>query len=246
MTDEPSGGARRAPTERSLNEIQKEFFLESGIAFVNHGSYGALPRSVAAEQQLLLHQLEANPDKWFRRSFKPQWMDAIKSAACVVGANPEDLVFVKNATAGVNCVLNSLKIGAGDACLMTSQAYGACANAMSDMCERTGAELVTLELDRHALANDSAVEQALDDILARRGNICFAILDHITSPTAVTLPVRRLCDICHSHGVRVLIDGAHAPGNVRRNSPPPHRPQAERVLSVAHTVVSPLRQRDCR
>lgn len=194
---------------------QREFLLESGTTFLNHGSYGTLPRVVAEWQQQLVQEMEANPDRWFRRTFRSKSLAAIAAVARVVGAAPADLVFVKNATAGVNAVLNTLQLGPEDACLITSQTYGACANAVAHCCARSGAALITLDVDRAALSSGDRLAALLEEALGQADNVKFALLDHITSPTAVILPVRRLCSICRAHGVPVLVDGAHAPGNVR-------------------------------
>ena len=91
---------------------------------------------------------------------------------------------------------------------------GACANAVRDACDKSGAECIVLEIPRSALIDDDELAALLERQLAAAPHIKFALLDHITSPTAVVLPIARLVAICHSHGVEVMVDGAHAPGNV--------------------------------
>ena len=165
--------------------------------------------------------MEANPDRWFRRDVSALWHEAT-TALCTVltGVREQDVVFVKNATAGVNAVVNTLKLNADDACLITSQTYGACANAVASVCNKAGAEVITLQVSREALADEDVLAAALDATLAQHGGkIKFVLLDHITSPTAVILPVQRLCRICKDNGVPVMVDGAHAPGNVQLNIP---------------------------
>lgn len=180
--------------------------------------YGATPISVLARQQELCHRMESNPDKWFRKDYSELWHEATSDLCksnVLEDVAEEDVVFVKNATAGVNAVINTLTLSAGDACLITSQTYGACANAVASACSKAGAELIVLQVSRDGLANEDVLCALLEQTFADHGGkIKFALLDHITSPTAVILPVRRLCKICKDAGAYVMVDGAHAPGNI--------------------------------
>ena len=194
--------------------IETAFMLESGTTLLNHGSYGTLPRMVAQKQQQLVAQIEANPDTWFRREYPKQWRAATDAVADLAGAERGDVVFVKNATAGVNAVVNTLKLSPLDSCLITSQTYGACANAVANVCERSGATLITLQIERNHLTDEDELAALFEEQLVAAPQIVFALIDHITSPTAVLLPIARLCALCRKHGVRVMVDGAHAPGNV--------------------------------
>jgi isopenicillin-N epimerase len=101
------------------------------------------------------------------------------------------MVFVKNATAGVNAVVRQLQLGPGDACLIADQTYGACANTVRDACTKAGAECISLQTGRDALVSDDIFAAALEQQLTAAPHIKFALLDHITSPSAVLLPVAR-------------------------------------------------------
>eukprot|EP00927_Polykrikos_kofoidii_P050550 TRINITY_DN44448_c0_g1_i1.p1 TRINITY_DN44448_c0_g1~~TRINITY_DN44448_c0_g1_i1.p1 ORF type:complete len:422 (-),score=78.27 TRINITY_DN44448_c0_g1_i1:197-1462(-) len=200
------------PRGKSL--LCKAFMLNDKDVFLNHGSFGATPRIVAEKQQELVARMESNPDVWFRYDFKPLWLDAVAVVADMTGSDKDDIVFVKNATAGVNAVARQLKLSKGDTCLIANQTYGACANAIRDVCEKSGAECVELEIPRNALVDDDKLVELLDEQLTSAPKTKFVLLDHITSPTAVLLPIARLCGLCRSKGVQVMVDGAHAPGNV--------------------------------
>ena len=159
--------------------------------------------------------MESNPDRWFRRAFAPLWESAVEAMAAVVGARAKDTVFVMNATAAVNAVVNTLHLGPGTACLVTNQTYEACAHVVQNACEKSGATFIVMNLDRATLASYDAMAGKLVGTLREHPTSTFALLDHITSPTAVLMPVKRLCSICHEHGVAVMVDGAHAPGTVQ-------------------------------
>ena len=126
-----------------------------------------------------------------------------------LGADPDDLAFVANATSGVNTVLRSLTLGRDDEVLVTDHAYGACRNAAEFVTRRAGARLVSV----HIPFPLQSVEQIVGPVLAavtRRTRL--ALLDHVTSPTGLVFPIARLVAALQIRGVDVLVDGAHAPG----------------------------------
>ena len=119
-----------------------DFVLDPEILFLNHGSFGACPRPVLAEQTRLRELMEREPVKFFLRDLEAPWDAARKALATFVGAAPEDLVFVTNASEGVSTVLASLTLGPGDEVLATSHGYNACNNAVKRVCERSRATAV--------------------------------------------------------------------------------------------------------
>ena len=185
------------------------FALESGTTFLNHGSFGACPKVVLAEQARLRAQLESQPVRFFSREV-PELLDAARERlATLVGAHARELVFVANATTGVSTVLGSLRLSPGDELLTTNHAYGACKNALDVTAQRTGARVVTAQVP-FPLTHDAEVVDAVLRAVTPRTRL--ALLDHVTSPTALVLPIARLLSELRARGVRTLVDGAHAPG----------------------------------
>jgi isopenicillin-N epimerase len=185
--------------------------LDSSITFLNHGSFGACPIEVLRHQAALRAEMEAEPVRFLSRELDDRLDAARADLATFVGADPEDLAFVTNATSGVNAVVRSLDLAAGDELLTTDHAYGACKNALDYVARRTGATLVIVTLPFPVPSQDAIVETVLARVTPRTR---LALLDHITSPTALILPIERIIAELSRRGVEVIIDGAHAPGMV--------------------------------
>jgi selenocysteine lyase/cysteine desulfurase len=195
-------------------EIREElFYLQRGTLFLNHGSYGAVPRPVMHFYQHLLQRVESHPDLFFRLHCYEMNRSAMKPVAQLLHADLEDCVWVNNATAAVNCVLNSLLLKPGDAILSTDLTYAACKNVMKAVCERSGAEYHEMKFPLPLRSHDQIL-QLIDSELRAKTNIKFALFDVISSPHGIVFPWREISVLCKKFGVQVMIDGAHGIGQV--------------------------------
>ena len=191
--------------------LAQSWSLAPGLIFLNHGSFGACPTEVLRHQAALRAEMEANPVRFLSRALDDRLDAARQSLATFVGADADDLAFVTNATGGVNAVLRSLTLAAGDELLTTDHAYGACKNTLDYVAGRAGARVVVAKVPFPLASAAEVVEAVLAKVTARTR---LALLDHVTSPTALVLPVEPLTAALVARGVEVLIDGAHAPGMV--------------------------------
>lgn len=160
-------------------------------------------------QTALRAQFEHQPVRFFIREYEALLEKAYEAVAAFLGANPDDLAFTSNATAGVNTVLRSLEFKPGDEIVITSHGYNACNNAARFVAERSGANVVVAEIPFPMQSPDEAVAAVLQKINA---NTRLLLVDHVTSPTAIVLPIEQLIDACNARGIDTLVDGAHAPG----------------------------------
>lgn len=185
--------------------------LDPEAVFLNHGSFGSCPVRVLEFQQALRDRLERQPVKFFVRDLEGLLDQARAQLAQFVGAAPEGLVFIANATAGVNTVLRSLDWSAGDELLVTNHEYNACRNALDHVAGRSGAKVVEVRIPFPLSSAEEIVEAVCGAVTTRTR---LALLDHVTSQTGLVLPIRRLVQELAERGVETLVDGAHAPGMV--------------------------------
>lgn len=155
--------------------------------------------------------MEAQPVRFFARELEPALRAAADRLARFLGARDGSLVFLDNATTGVNTVLRSARLAPGDEILFTSHAYGAVAQAIRFTVSRTGATAVEVAIPCPVTDEDQIVA-AVAAALTAHSKI--AVFDHVTSPSAVVMPLSRLIVAARQAGAMVLIDGAHAPGQL--------------------------------
>ncbi|NDJ18018.1 aminotransferase class V-fold PLP-dependent enzyme [Myxacorys almedinensis] len=193
------------------SDFRQLWLLDSEVTFLNHGSFGACPIPVLEFQQTLRQRLEQQPLLFFSRDFETLLDETRQTLAKFVGSASEDLVFVPNATTGVNAVLRSLPFTPNDELLTTNQEYNACRNALDFVAERTGATVVIADVPYPIASADQVIEPILQAVSSKTR---LALLDHITSQTGLVLPIARLVQALTQRGVETLVDGAHAPGMV--------------------------------
>jgi len=186
--------------------------LDPQVRFLNHGSFGACPRHVLDHQAGLRDRLERQPVEFLGRQLPQLLSEARQSVSQFLGCAAADLVFVRNATAGVNAVLRSLPLERGDELVVTDHAYAACRNALDFAAQRAEARVVVAHVPFPIESADQVV-QAIASRVSTKTRL--VMIDHITSPTALIFPLERL--IRELGGVEVLVDGAHAPGMVEIN-----------------------------
>ncbi len=186
--------------------------LDPGVTHLNHGSFGACPSEVLEYQAGLRSEMERNPVGFMLHTYQPA-LEANRSAlAEFVGADANGLVFVPNATYGVNSVLRSLEglLPSGAEILLTNQTYNACINAARVTADRVGGSVVVADVPFPVASPSEVVAAVLDAVTERTALV---MLDHVTSPTGAVWPVAEIVAALEPE-VPVLVDGAHAPGMI--------------------------------
>lgn len=188
--------------------------LAPGTVFLNHGSFGACPRPILKLQAELRAAMEAEPVQFLWRQYEERLEPARQELARFLGADAQDLVFVTNATSGVNAVLRSVRLQPGDELLTTNLDYNACHNVLVETARAAGATVVAAEVP-FPLKSAEEITGAILDAVTPRTRL--ALLDHVTSNSAVIFPIETIIRELTDRGVETLIDGAHAPGMLPLN-----------------------------
>jgi isopenicillin-N epimerase len=191
--------------------VRHAWRLDPNFITVNHGSFGATPDCVLAEQDVWRRRMEAQPTRFMATVLPDAQRDAASRLAAFVGAAGADIAFVNNATTGCNAVLRSLSLQPGDEVLVLDHGYGAVRNTVRFVTERAGARMIVAAIPFRQVTADGLVNA----VAAAIGpSTRLAVIDHITSASALVMPLDRIIAACHDVGVPVLVDGAHGPGQL--------------------------------
>ncbi len=200
-------------TAPAASSLRAEFLLDPGVVFLNHGSFGACPRPVFEAYQAWQREMERQPVEFLGRRFGALMAEARGRLAGYLGVRAGDLVYVPNATTGVNIVARSLArhLAPGDEVVTTDHEYGACDRAWRSVCHHRDAVYRRVSIPLPVTTHDDVVER-LWSAVGPRTRLLY--ISHITSPTALTFPVEALCARARQAGILSLVDGAHAPGQL--------------------------------
>lgn len=190
------------------------FFLRENVIFLNHGSFGACPMPVMKEYQTRQIELEQQPVEFMDRRHDELLSSARSCLAGYLGCEKDDIVYVSNATTGVNSVARSLPLKPGDEVLISDQEYGALEKMWKFRCEETGSKLVKATIPL-PVTKSSEIRDAMLSAVTPATKVVF--ISHITSATALIFPVKEIVDAFRGKNIYTVIDAAHAPGQIPVN-----------------------------
>jgi isopenicillin-N epimerase len=196
-------------TRTRQSPFAKHFSLDPEVIYLNHGAFGACPLAVSAVQREIRERIEHNPVHFFMRELEGRLDEARAVLAPFLGANAQNLGFVPNATAGVNTVLSALDFEAGSEIVVNDHTYPACRNAVRYWAARRSLQVRTAKLPFPVTSAAELSQAILDEVTPRTRLV---LLDHVTSPSGLIVPLAELVGKLHERGVDTLVDGAHGPG----------------------------------
>lgn len=188
--------------------------LDKGITFLNHGSFGATPVEVLKKQVELRNIMEKEPVKFFLRDYEEYYENSRIALSKLVYAHQESIVFVPNATIGVNTALRSIPIKEGEEILVTNQEYNACRNALDSIAKEKRFLVKEMEIPFPIKSSDEVIEIIVDSISPKTR---YLLIDHIVSATALTIDIKSVVKEMKERNVETIVDGAHSIGQVELN-----------------------------
>ncbi len=183
------------------------WLLRHGVTYLNHGSFGATPIMVQQRQSAIARQCQHEPMDWLVRNFEKQWLDARLRLSAWIGAPIQSVAFCENATVGMNTVADGFPLAPDDEVVLTNHEYGAVKRIWASKCQKSHARLTEVPLDIPIASQQSIIDTILNACTDRTRLV---VISHITSPTAIRMPVERICELLRERNIASCIDGPHA------------------------------------
>jgi len=197
-----------------MKDLKSLFLLNPELTYLNHGSFGACPEPVFNEYQKWQLELEKSPVHFMLERAPILLKEARERLAKYIGCFAEDLVYTTNPSYAINVIAKSIDLKAGDEILSTDLEYGAMDRTWKYYCKQKGAKYIRQKIQLPI----SNKEQIVDQIFNGYTNKTKAIfISHITSTTALILPVKEICEKAKQLGLMTIVDGAHVPGHIPLN-----------------------------
>jgi len=202
-----------------MQNLKQDFLLRDDITFLNFGSFGACPRPVFQKYQQFQLELEQEPVQFITVSGLKYLAASREALANYIHCDKDDIVYVTNPSYAVNAVAKSFNLQAGDEILSTDIEYGACDKTWEYYCSKAGAKFVRQPIPLPIQSKEEFIIAFFKGLTAKTKMV---FISHITSSTALRLPVEEICTIAKEKGLLTFVDGAHAPGHIPldlQNSP---------------------------
>ena len=197
---------------KNNSDLHRKFLLNPEIIFLNHGSYGATPRPVFQAYQRWQRELEAQPVEFLGRRAADLLHNSRAILANYLQADCNDLAYIPNATTGINIIARSLHLHEGDEVLATNHEYGAIDRTWTFLSKKNGFKYINQPVHTPVSSSETLIEDIWKGVTPNTRVIC---ISHITSPTALIFPVAEISRRARAAGIITVIDGAHAPGQIK-------------------------------
>ncbi len=191
--------------------LHDQFLLNPDITYLNFGSFGACPKPIFETYQNFQRELEMEPVQFITVNGLRYLATSREALAKYINVEPDNLVFVTNPSYGVNLIAKSFPLAPGDEILSTNLEYGACDRTWNYYCTKAGAKFVRQPITLPIVSKEQFIEDFFKGLSPRTKAI---FISHITSATALRLPVEEICARAKEKGLITFVDGAHAPGHI--------------------------------
>ncbi len=195
----------------SMQDLKQYFLLRPDITFLNFGSFGSCVKPVFERYQQYQLELEQEPVLFITGTGLQYLEQAREALGNYVHCHKDDLVYVTNPSYAVNAIAKSIQLQKGDEILTTDLEYGACDKAWEFYCQQKGAHYIKQPITLPVVSKEQFIADFFKGLTPKTKLV---FISHITSSTAMRLPVEEICAIAREKGLLTFVDGAHAPGHI--------------------------------
>lgn len=194
-------------------QLKRLWHLDENITFLNHGSFGATPKTVLEAVTKWQIELEKEPVEFFLNRYFELIRQLAERLGKILGSDGDSIVFVDNATTGINTVLKSIQseLNNDDEILFTNHIYPAARNSVNYLCEKTGAKPIEVFIP-YPMTDINQVTEIIKKSITSKTKLL--LIDHIFYTRGIVAPLNEIIDISKKNGTYILVDGAHAPGMI--------------------------------
>lgn len=193
------------------------FGLDSGINYFN-ASYGVVPKSVSSYHSKLLEECESNPYVWFTKKYQRKLIEVKDRLVKYLNCRREDFVIVDNSSSAANSVFNSLEFNEKSVIVILETAYGVIENLVDKSVNRYNCRVKKVKVDVEDIDRlKYDVEDCIESSIEEGLSVDLLCLDHIASCPGIVIPVYDVAEKCRKYNVPIMVDGAHALGQVEIN-----------------------------
>jgi len=193
------------------NNLKSQFLINPGVTYLNFGSFGACSKPVFEDYQQWQFKLEQEAVQFITVEGPKNLKKSREAIAHYINCNADDVVFVTNPSYAINIVAKSFPLKQGDEILSTNLEYGALDRTWNYYCKKAGAKYIRQPITLPAASKEKIIEDFFKGLTENTKAI---FISHITSATALRLPVKEICEIAKQKGLFTIVDGAHAPGHI--------------------------------
>ena len=191
--------------------LRDQFLLNDQVTFLNFGSFGATPKPVFEKYQAYQLEMERDPVQFITNRGQAYLKQSRTALSSFINCDADDIVMVTNPSYAVNTIAKSLNLKEDDEILSTDLEYGACDRTWNFVCKNNGAKYIRQKISLPLKDADTFVEELFKGVSTKTKLI---FISHITSTTALILPVEAVAKKAKQLGIPVFIDGAHVPGHI--------------------------------
>lgn len=185
--------------------------LDPAVVFLNHGSYGAVPRAVREAHEAYRRRMEREPVRFFKVDLENLMDGMRRTLAGFLNCDPAGIAPVANATIALATIIHNTDWKPGDEVVVTDHEYTSGVYELERLAPTTGLRVVTAGIPLPCPGPEAVIESVLSKITARTRMV---MISQITSPTSLILPVDEIVKYCRARGIETLVDGTHAPGQI--------------------------------